>query len=124
MNDTQPPQPAPAPSRLRQFFDHILHWGETYIVWPIFVLLIVAAIQAVHYFYQTDQVDDPLGALIHAANAMIPLVLLVSFVCFVQTLVIGWRGHLKKENALRDDLFDAAVFLALLWSFAKIAHVA
>ncbi len=123
MNDPQPPLRAPVPSRLRQFFSHLLHYGETYIVLPLFTLLVIGAIAAFHYVNQTDNIDDPIAALIHVLNAMLPLVLNVSFVGFIQTRVIGYRGHLKKENTMGDDLFDLVAFLSLFWSFAIVGRL-
>jgi len=107
---------------MKRILTHLVYYAETYLLLPLVLALIVGSLHFYQWATGRPSVDDPAGEIVASLEALSPLVLLIALVGFVQSVIIGYRGE-KEECPIRDDIFDVIVFLALLFSFAKIGRM-
>lgn len=91
--------------------------------WPILgIAATVAAIFGVHHLTGRPVIDDP-GAIVGQLYTFIGILLATLAAGQVQGHLFGYRSELTAAGGkppLRDDIFDAAITLLLLWGFCTL----
>lgn len=91
-------------------------------LWPLLgIAMAVAAIFGVHHLTGRPVIDDP-GAIIGQLYTLIGILLAAFAAGQVQGHLIGYRSEHTSDGKppMRDDIFDAAITLLLLWGFCTL----
>ena len=104
---------------LRAIADHLLYWGESYIVTPFILLLLWGSVRLVNSLTGRAPMEDAeaiVGWLMQACGICVVLIL----TGLTQRFLYGYRAHHRGTTPppLADDVHDSCVtsFLLLLFS--------
>ncbi|MEO6055083.1 MAG: hypothetical protein ABIP97_13830 [Chthoniobacterales bacterium] len=99
---------------LKKLYGYLHYWGESYIMLPVIVGLLVGAVFLIRFCTGRSSLED-VGAISGWGLQAIGICITASLVGMTQRFLFGYRS--KQDCLLSDDIYDACITFGLLFLF-------
>ncbi|MEO8205315.1 MAG: hypothetical protein ABI615_03985 [Chthoniobacterales bacterium] len=100
--------------RLKDLYDYLNYWGESYFMLPVMVLLLIGGVFLIYFCTGRSSLED-VGAIAGWFLQAIGICIAASLVGMTQRFLFGYRS--KAGCPMADDIYDACITFALLLLF-------
>ncbi len=98
--------------------DHLKYWAETYLGFPLAILLISASLHLYSHWTGYKSTDSP-NQLVDVAYNAFTAIIIMALTGFCQKQLFGYRSKAANPK-LCDDIYDSCVTVVLLLLFSYL----